>query len=100
MRSRSRWSAARSRWTPPAKSDEGGWRLIPWPTDPDERLARLVHDLRTPLTIVQGFAELLDRGAVTLDEERRAEYLGRIAAAGREMKEILDDEREDRLSSE
>jgi hypothetical protein len=42
----------------------------------------------------------LDRGAVTLDEERRAEYLGRIAAAGREMKEILDDEREDRLSSD
>ena len=33
------------------------------------------------------------------DEERRSEYLGRIAQAGREMKEILDDEREDRLSS-
>jgi signal transduction histidine kinase len=71
-----------------------------WPDDPNERLSRLVHDLRTPLTIVQGFAELLDRGAVTLDEERRAEYLGRIAAAGREMKEILDDERETRLASE
>ena len=71
-----------------------------WPADPHERLARLVHDLRTPLTIVQGFAELLDRGAVTLDEARRSEYLGRIAQAGREMKDILDDEREDRLSSE
>jgi signal transduction histidine kinase len=72
----------------------------PWPVDPNERLARLVHDLRTPLTIVQGFAELLDRGAVTLDEERRSEYLGRIAQAGREMKEILDEEREDRISAE
>ncbi len=71
-----------------------------WPADPNERLARLVHDLRTPLTIVQGFAELLDRGSATLDEERRAEYLGRIAQAGREMKDILDDEREDRLSAE
>jgi signal transduction histidine kinase len=71
---------------------------ISWPDDPDERLARLVHDLRTPLTIVQGFAELLDRGHTTLDEERRSEYLGRIAQAGREMKDILDDEREDRLS--
>ena len=49
---------------------------------------------------MQGFAELLDRGAVTLDDERRSEYLGRIAQAGREMKEILDDEREDRLTSE
>jgi signal transduction histidine kinase len=71
-----------------------------WPEDPHERLARLVHDLRTPLTIVQGFAELLERGVSSLDDERRSEYLGRIAAAGREMKDILDDEREDRLSSE
>jgi signal transduction histidine kinase len=69
-----------------------------WPDDPNERLARLVHDLRTPLTIVQGFAELLDRGGGGLDDARRAEYLGRIAAAGREMKDILDSEREDRLT--
>jgi signal transduction histidine kinase len=68
----------------------------PWPDDPHERIARLVHDLRTPLTIVQGFAELLDRGAVTLDDERRAEYVGRIAQASREMRELLDSEREDR----
>jgi signal transduction histidine kinase len=77
----------------------GAGDRIPWPEDPDERLAKLVHDLRTPLTIVQGFAELLDRGHTTLDESRRAEYLGRIAQAGREMKDILDDEREDRLTS-
>jgi signal transduction histidine kinase len=70
-----------------------------WPADPDERLSRLVHDLRTPLTIVQGFAELLDRGGGTLDDARRSEYLGRIAAAGREMKDILDSEREDRLAN-
>jgi signal transduction histidine kinase len=69
-----------------------------WPVDPHERLARLVHDLRTPLTIVQGFAELLDRGGANLDDGRRTEYLGRIAAASREMKDILDSEREDRLS--
>lgn len=69
-----------------------------WPEDPNERLARLVHDLRTPLTIVQGFAELLDRGGATLDDDRRTEYLARIAAAGREMKDILDSEREDRLA--
>jgi signal transduction histidine kinase len=75
-----------------------GGAPTPWPSDPHERLARLVHDLRTPLTIVQGFAELLDRGADKLDDARRAEYLGRIAQAGREMKDILDSEREDRLS--
>lgn len=71
-----------------------------WPEDPAERLSRLVHDLRTPLTIVQGFAELLNRGGIGLDDERRDEYLGRILQAGREMKNILDDEREDRLSHE
>jgi signal transduction histidine kinase len=68
-----------------------------WPADPEERLTRLVHDLRTPLTIVQGFAELLDRDDPAVPDERRAEYLERIAHAAREMKEILDGEREDRL---
>jgi signal transduction histidine kinase len=68
-----------------------------WPDDPPERIARLVHDLRTPLTIVQGFAELLERGGPGLDDERRAEFLGRIAQAASEMKRILDEERADRL---
>jgi signal transduction histidine kinase len=68
-----------------------------WPDDPAERITQLVHDLRTPLTIVQGFAELLQRGGVGLDEARRDEYLARIVQASREMKGILDDEREDRL---
>ena len=69
-----------------------------WPDDAEARLTRLVHDLRTPLTIVQGFAELLDRGGTGLAEDRRAEYLERIAHAAREMKDILDDERADRLA--
>ena len=68
-----------------------------WPADPEERLTRLVHDLRTPLTIVQGFAELLERDDPGVTDERRAEYLERIAHAAREMKEILDAEREERL---
>ena len=45
-----------------------------WPEDPEERLTRLVHDLRTPLTIVQGFAELLERGGATVPDARRAEH--------------------------
>ena len=49
-----------------------------WPSDPDERLARLVHDLRTPLTIVQGFAELLDRSATKLDD------------AAKELRDLVD----------
>ncbi len=65
--------------------------------DADERLVRLVHDLRTPLTVVAGFAELLERGTDTLEPERRDEYVTRIAAAAREMREILDSERAERL---
>jgi signal transduction histidine kinase len=68
-----------------------------WPDDAEERLTRLVHDLRTPLTIVQGFAELLERGGDTVPDARRTEYLERIAQAVREMKTILDEERAHRL---
>jgi signal transduction histidine kinase len=64
----------------------------------DARLVSLVHDLRTPLTIVQGFADLLSRRGATLTEEQREEYVTRIASAASEMKAILDDERSRRLS--
>jgi signal transduction histidine kinase len=65
----------------------------------DERLVTLVHDLRTPLTIVQGFADLLERRGASLTDEQREEYVTRIAAAAGEMKTILDNERTRRLSS-
>jgi K+-sensing histidine kinase KdpD len=65
----------------------------------DERLVTLVHDLRTPLTIVQGFADLLVRQASALSEAQRTEYVARIADAAHEMKTILDAERTERLHS-
>lgn len=65
----------------------------------DERLVALVHDLRTPLTIVQGFADLLSRRGASLTEEERTEYVARIAAAANDMKAILDDERSQRLNA-
>jgi signal transduction histidine kinase len=71
-----------------------------WPADPSERLTRLVHDLRTPLTIVAGFAELLERGGPALAEERREEYLRRVSQGAQDMKELLDEERADRLAQE
>ena len=57
---------------------------------PDE-LARLVHDLRTPLAIVAGFAELLDRRGAQLSAEQRDEYLTRIRESAARMGELLDD---------
>jgi K+-sensing histidine kinase KdpD len=59
----------------------------------DERLTKLVHDLRTPLTVVSGFAELLVRRGADLGPEQRDEYLSRIVDGTKEMRDILDQER-------
>ena len=64
----------------------------------EERLVRLVHDLRTPLTVITGFCELLDRQADKLTEEQRKEYLNRVSLAAAEMRDILDHERSERLA--
>jgi signal transduction histidine kinase len=56
----------------------------------DDELRKLVHDLRTPLTVVEGFARMLERGEGRLSAEDRAEFLGRILEAARQMSEILD----------
>jgi K+-sensing histidine kinase KdpD len=56
----------------------------------DDELRSLVHDLRTPLTLIAGFADLLVRRGAELDEPQRAELVERIAAAAREMRERVD----------
>ena len=70
---------------------------VPSPSAPDaeERIRKLIHDLRTPATVISGFADLLERGGDTLTEERRAEYVKRINDAARELRYILDDSRPD-----
>ena len=59
----------------------------------DERLLTLVHDLRTPLTVVAGFAELLEARGEKLSAEDRQEFTTRIAEGARELRAILDAER-------
>ena len=54
-------------------------------------MADLVHDLRTPLAIVTGFAELLERRGDQLSDEERADYLARIREAGDRMVTLLDE---------
>jgi signal transduction histidine kinase len=56
----------------------------------DDAVRALVHDLRAPLTVVEGFSDLLVRRADELAADQREEYVGRIAAAAREMRELLD----------
>ncbi len=53
-------------------------------------LRTLVHDLRTPLAIVAGFAELLERRAADLSPQQLSDYAARIASGARQMTELLD----------
>ena len=56
----------------------------------DEARRRLRHDLRTPLTIVAGFAEVLASEREFSDEERR-EFAGRILQAATEIRSLIDE---------
>ena len=57
-------------------------------TDADE-IRRLAHDLRSPLTVVVGFAELLASDRELTDQQRR-DYASRILNSGVEMRELID----------
>jgi signal transduction histidine kinase len=54
----------------------------------DER-RRIRHDVRTPLTIVSGFSEVLAADRPISDEARR-DYAARIHAAAEELRELID----------
>jgi signal transduction histidine kinase len=56
--------------------------------DPAAR-RRLLHDLRTPLTVVAGFAEVL-AGDRDLSDADRREYAARIQAAAAELRAVID----------
>jgi signal transduction histidine kinase len=56
----------------------------------DDARRRLRHDLRAPLTIVTGFAELLASDRPITDESRR-DYATRIRTAAEELRTLLDE---------
>ena len=58
------------------------------PAGPDAR--ELVHDLRSPLMVIDGFSALLERDDGSLTAEQRADYATRIRAAAAEMRSLID----------
>ena len=54
-----------------------------------EARRRLRHDLRTPLTIVAGFAEVLAADRPISDQDRR-DFAARIQDAATEIKKLID----------
>jgi signal transduction histidine kinase len=59
--------------------------------EPADPLHRLSHALRTPIAVIQGFAELLLRDTGTLTAEQRTHYAQRIHDGAGELRSILDD---------
>ena len=57
--------------------------------EPDP-LAKLVHDLRSPLMVAEGFAQLLARDDGSLTPEQRADYAKRVESAMADMRALLD----------
>ena len=56
----------------------------------DDARRRLRHDLRNPLTVVAGFAEVLAADRPLSDAVRR-DYASRIQAAAEELRVMLDE---------
>ena len=55
-----------------------------------EFVANASHELKTPITSISGFAELLSAGVVT-DPEKQKEYLARIQNETQRMASLIDD---------
>lgn len=56
-----------------------------------EFVSMISHDFRTPLTSIQGFAELVHYGGEAVTEEMRDRYFGKIDAAVEHMLYLLDE---------
>src|SRR5262249_42272407 len=57
----------------------------------DVFLSTASHELKTPLTAVIAYAELLDENETTLDPVQRREFLGRLRAEAVRLLALIDD---------
>jgi signal transduction histidine kinase len=54
----------------------------------DETLRKLRHDLRSPLVVITGFAQLMS-GDREVSEQERRDYSERILRAAQEMEQLM-----------
>jgi signal transduction histidine kinase len=54
-------------------------------------VAMLSHDLRTPLTVINGYAALALQCWPLLDDSQRRDFMERVGRAGHSLQELLDD---------
>ena len=54
----------------------------------EETLRKLRHDLRSPLVVITGFAQLMS-GDREISEQERRDYSERILRAAKEMEELM-----------
>ncbi|WP_046213505.1 sensor histidine kinase [Paenibacillus wulumuqiensis] len=57
----------------------------------EEWIANLYHDLKTPLSSIQGYAELMNDSGVSINMEERVKYSGIIAQNATQLEGLLDD---------
>ena len=58
-----------------------------WLVD-EETLRKLRHDLRSPLVVITGFAQLMS-GDREITEQERRDYAERILRAAQEMEQLM-----------
>ena len=56
----------------------------------EEALRRLRHDIRSPLVVISGFAQLLAGDRELTDQDRRA-YAMRIQTAAEDLQRLIDE---------
>ena len=56
----------------------------------EEALRKLRHDLRSPLVVIDGFAQLLASDRAVTDQQRR-DYATRILRASTELEQLMTD---------
>lgn len=54
-------------------------------------MSNVSHDLRTPITAIRGYAELLIKGSSTLSDEQKNNYLNNILKRSIQMERIVSD---------